>query len=76
MCEIPMEYWSKSPVRWGELIMRHNLDALHQKGWLPGPGEEEAPFLARTEALDHFFSYPPEEVDNFLTDGEDRKSVV
>lgn len=38
------------------------------RGWIPGPEEGEEQFLARVKALKHFFSYPPEDVDHFLTD--------
>lgn len=38
------------------------------QGWIPGPEEGEAPFFARVKELKQFFSYPPEDVDNFLTD--------
>lgn len=41
-----------------------------EKGLIPGPKEEEKQFLARTKALNQFFSYPPEEIDRFLTDGD------
>lgn len=44
------------------------LEAFDQKGWIPGPSEGEKAYLARVKALEHFFSYPPETVDHFLTD--------
>ncbi|MDN3507238.1 MAG: hypothetical protein P0S96_08435 [Simkaniaceae bacterium] len=44
------------------------LKKYNQRGWIPGPEEEKKPFEARIEALDHFFSYPPEGIDRFLTD--------
>ncbi len=45
-----------------------NLQALNHKGWIPGPEEEKTAYLSRIEALNHFFSYPPSDVDHFLTD--------
>lgn len=42
----------------------------NRKGWIPGPEEDEKHFLARTKTLKHFFSYPPEDLDHFLTDGD------
>jgi hypothetical protein len=44
------------------------LEAYNAKGWIPGPDETEEHFLKRVETLNHFFSYPPEEIDRFLTD--------
>jgi len=44
------------------------LEAFDRRGWIPGPGEEEKAYFSRVEALEHFFSYPPETVDHFLTD--------
>jgi len=44
------------------------LKKYNEKGWIPGPLEEKKQFEKRIEALDHFFSYPPEDVDKFLTD--------
>lgn len=44
--------------------------ALNRKGLFPGPGEKEKAFLERVQALEEFFSNPPSEVDDFLTDGE------
>ncbi|MBS0628738.1 MAG: hypothetical protein JSS30_00765 [Verrucomicrobia bacterium] len=41
-----------------------------EKGLIPGPEEKEAQFSARTKALNQFYSYPPEEIDRFLTDGD------
>lgn len=41
---------------------------LNQQGWIPGPEEGEEQFLSRVKELKHFFSYPPEDVDKFLTD--------
>jgi len=43
---------------------------LIEKGFIPGPKETEKQFLARAEALNHFFSNPPENLDHFLTDGD------
>ncbi len=45
-----------------------NLQKLDQKGWILGPNEEEKPYFERIKTLKHFFSYPPEDVDRFLTD--------
>jgi len=42
----------------------------NRKGWIPGPEEDEKHFLARVKTLKHFFSYPPEDIDHFLTDGD------
>lgn len=44
------------------------LQEWNQRGWIPGPSEEKKAFEKRVEALHHFFSYPPEEIDHFLTD--------
>lgn len=44
------------------------LEAFDRRGWIPGPDEEEKAYLARVEALEHFFSHPPETIDCFLTD--------
>ncbi len=41
-----------------------------EKGLIPGPKEEEKQFFARTKALNQFFSYPPEDIDRYLTDGD------
>jgi len=49
-------------------ISDEDLSTCDQRGWIPGPQEEVEPFLDRVEALDHFFSYPPEQIDHFLTD--------
>lgn len=46
----------------------HDLHQLNQRGWIPGPKETETLFLDRIEQLNHFFSYPPPELDLFLTD--------
>ena len=48
--------------------MQKELQQYNLRGWIPGPDEEKKGFLERIEALDHFFSYPPEDIDNFLTD--------
>ncbi len=48
--------------------MQKELQQFNAKGWIPGPKEEKKSFLARIEALEHFFSYPPEDIDHFLTD--------
>ena len=40
----------------------------NQKGFIPGPDEEKKAYEKRIEALNHFFSYPPEDIDHFLTD--------
>ncbi|NGX38613.1 MAG: hypothetical protein K1000chlam2_01788, partial [Chlamydiae bacterium] len=47
-----------------------NLQDFNQKGWIPGPLEEEKKFLKRIETLDHFFSNPPSDIDHFLTDAD------
>lgn len=47
-----------------------DLPSLNQKGWIPGPGEEEECFFKRVEALCQFAAYPPKEVDQFVTDGD------
>lgn len=44
-----------------------NLEEFNLRGWIPGPHEEKDPFLKRVEALDHFYSNPPTDVDHFLT---------
>lgn len=44
--------------------------ALNKKGLFPGPNEKEKAFLERVQALEEFFSKPPSEVDDFLTDGD------
>jgi len=49
-------------------ISGEDIKAYNQRGWIPGPDEEEPHFLERTKRLDHFFSYPPKNVDRFLTD--------
>lgn len=49
-------------------IASKELIAWNQKGWIPGPAEDEEAFLARIQKLDHFFSSPPTNVDDFLTD--------
>ncbi|NGX27519.1 MAG: hypothetical protein K940chlam6_01457 [Chlamydiae bacterium] len=45
-----------------------NIQQHNERGWIPGPEEEKKAFESRIKALDHFFSYPPEDIDNFLTD--------
>lgn len=50
-----------------------SLDDLQQcnlRGWIPGPEEEATAFLKRIERLNHFFSYPPEQMDHFLTESD------
>lgn len=51
-------------------IRLEDLLNFNARGLFPGPGETEEQFLSRLEKLDHFFAYPPEELDCFLTDGD------
>lgn len=51
-------------------IASEELLNFNRHGWIPGPDEDEETFLSRISALDHFFSFPPPSVDNFLTDGD------
>jgi hypothetical protein len=44
------------------------LKKYNERGWIPGPLEEKKEFETRVEALNHFFSYPPTDIDHFLTD--------
>lgn len=44
------------------------MQERNERGWIPGPLEEKKDFDKRINALNHFFSHPPEDVDNFLTD--------
>lgn len=48
--------------------MKKELQVFNEKGWIPGPDEEKKGYLERIERLNHFFSYPPEDVDHFLTE--------
>lgn len=45
-----------------------NLQEYNRKGLIPGPKEAEKSFQSRVDALYHFFSYPPTDIDRFLTD--------
>lgn len=47
-----------------------NMKDYNQRGWFPFPGETQEDYLRRIEQWNHFFSYPPKDIDNFLTDGE------
>lgn len=47
-----------------------DLQKCNLRGWIPGPQEEPSLFLKRIEKLNHFFSYPPEGVDHFLTESD------
>lgn len=49
-------------------IAPEELLNFNERGWIPGPDEDEKTFLHRIKELDHFFSYPPPSVDDFLTD--------
>lgn len=49
-------------------IAPEELVSFNRRGWIPGPDEDEDTFLLRIKELDHFFSYPPAWVDDFLTD--------
>ncbi|NGX60219.1 MAG: hypothetical protein KR126chlam3_01388 [Chlamydiae bacterium] len=66
MAKPPQEKWHffNAPVN----RFLKNIQQFNERGWIPGPGEEEKIFEKRIEALDHFFSYPPEDIDHFLTD--------
>lgn len=44
------------------------MEACDGRGWILGPIEDAKAFASRVEALEHFFSNPPENVDHFLTD--------
>lgn len=46
-----------------KLFLQYN-----NRGWIPGPEESKGDFEKRIEALNQFFSYPPEDIDHFLTD--------
>lgn len=47
-----------------------DLSHFDERGLIPGPKEEEKAFQERIKTLEHFFSYPPKEVDHFVNDGE------
>lgn len=51
-------------------ISSEDLLLYNKQGWLPGPKEEEKEYLQRIKALYHFMSYPPSDIDQFLTDTE------
>ena len=44
-----------------------NLEEYNHRGWIPGPEETKETYLKRIEALDHFYSHPPHDIDHFLT---------
>lgn len=46
-----------------KILQQHN-----KRGWIPGPLEDKAAFEKRIQALDHLYSYPPQDIDHFLTD--------
>lgn len=45
-----------------------NFHELDQKGWIIGPQEKEDAYLERIKTVKGFFSNPPEDIDQFLTD--------
>ncbi|HSX11896.1 MAG TPA: hypothetical protein VLF61_00195 [Rhabdochlamydiaceae bacterium] len=51
-------------------IRLEDLLNFNARGYIPGPGETEEQFLKRIEILNHFYAYPPAEIDCFLTDGD------
>ncbi|HSX04832.1 MAG TPA: hypothetical protein VLG76_08920 [Rhabdochlamydiaceae bacterium] len=51
-------------------IRPEDLLNFNERGLIPGPDENEEAFLTRIQKLDHFFSYPTETIDDFLTDGD------
>ena len=51
-------------------LSHENMHDYNQRGWFPFPGESQEDYLHRIEQWNHFFSYPPKDIDNFLTDGE------
>ncbi len=51
-------------------ITPEELLNFNQRGLIPGPNENDETFLERIQKLDHFFSYPPANLDDFLTDGD------
>lgn len=46
----------------------NTLKDLDSRGWIPGAFEDVKAFTLRVQALESFFSHPPETVDYFLTD--------
>lgn len=56
-------------------ISSENLKQYNELGWIPGPKEDEEQFLKRIEKLKHLVSYPPEDIDLFLTDGDWQKPL-
>ena len=51
-------------------ISDEELIQFNRRGWIPGPDESEGDYLKRIEIIEHHFSYPPLDLDDFLTDGD------
>jgi len=51
-------------------ISNKELERFDALGLIPGPKEEDHAFIKRIEALEHFFSFPPDDITDFVTDGD------
>ena len=51
-------------------ISSNELKECSERGWIPGPKEEEKAFRERIDTLNHFYSYPPKGLDLLLTEGD------
>lgn len=51
-------------------LPHENMSDYNRRGWFPFPEETEEDYLNRIKQWNRFFSYPPKDIDNFLTDGE------